>query len=571
DKTGTLTKNEMTVTAILAGGGRYEVTGVGYHPEGAIRREGEKVSPDSSRALEEITRAGILCNESRLIEHGKNWRIEGDPTEGALLVVAIKAGLDPGCLRDEAEALDSIPFESERQFMATLHQIPDQGHVVYLKGAVERVLAMCEAEMDPEGKIIPFDRAKANQSAEALAKEGLRVLAFAKKSLPGQTTLHPRDVETGMVFLGLQAMIDPPRAEAIAAVKACQDAGISVKMITGDHALTAQAIARQMSIGGDRPLVIEGAQLAKLSDEELKGIALKSDVFARVIPEQKLRLVKTLQGQGAVVAMTGDGVNDAPALKQADIGIAMGLNGTEVAKDAADMVLIDDNFASIEAAVEEGRGVYDNLRKFIIWTLPTNGGEGLLLIIAIAAGLVLPILPLHLLWINMTTSVALGTVLAFEPKEAGLMKRPARAPNEPILTGDMMARIVYVSVLMVIGAYILYFWELSRGLDLVAARTVVASVVVAVEIAYLFNCRSLSRPVWEVGFFSNRWALWGVLIMVSLQLAFVYLPPMQWLFQTASVPLESWFDVAVVVLVVYLLVETEKWLRRESFFRKARD
>jgi len=565
DKTGTLTKNEMTVTELCAGGLRYHVTGVGYAPQGTIMRDGRQILHlATEQALEQCLRAGVLCNDSRLEEEDEDWRVVGDPTEGALLTAAAKAGIAAGTLRDQMPPLDVIPFESERQYMATLHADGDAGAVVYAKGAVERLLTLCHAMLLADGTVVALDAAHVRAEAEAMAADGLRVLAFALRRLDKTaTTLHAADLEHAMVFVGLQGMIDPPRPEAIAAVHACHRAGVAVKMITGDHALTAKTIARQMGIGGEQPTVMTGAELAMVTADAFPEVAARTDVFARVAPEQKLRLVEALQSRHYVVAMTGDGVNDAPALKQANIGIAMGRTGTDAAKDAADMILTDDNFASIEAAVEEGRGVYTNLQKFIIWTLPTNVGEGMLVVTAIALGIAIPILPAHLLWINLTTSLAIGLMLVFEPKERGLMSSPPRDAREPLMTRVLLTRTVYVAMLMMAGSFVLYEYALLRGLGSVVAQTIVANVIVLVETVYLFNCRSLTHPVTHVGFFSNRWALLGVGMMLSLQLLFVELPIMQRFFHTASVPLDCWIYTVIVAITVYIVVEIEKWRRRQ--------
>ena len=563
DKTGTLTKNEMTVTALVAGGHRYAVSGTGYAPEGMITWQNTVIDLSTHPAARECLLAGILCNNARLVYEADRWVIEGDPTEGALLVAGRKATLDLETLEDEFQQVGTISFESARRYMATLHRTPEGDHVIYLKGSVEKVLSICETVLLSDGRTVPLDHQAICDQADELAAEGQRVLAFARKAVPAtQTTLVPTDVEAGMVFLGLQGMIDPPRPEAITAIHDCQQAGILVKMITGDHPLTAQAIAQQMGITNSHVTVLTGQELDGIADESLPAHALATNVFARVAPEQKLRLVQALQATGAVVAMTGDGVNDAPALQRADIGIAMGKAGTEVAKDAADMVLTDDNFASIAAAVEEGRGVYDNLRKFITWTLPTNAGESLLVLVAIVAGIAIPILPGHVLWVNLTTSLLLGMMLAFEPKEAGLMQRPARDPKEPMFTRPLQIRTLYVAGLMVIGAYGLYEWQLYQGVSIVAARTIVVNVVVLVQLVYLFNCRSLTQPVTKVGMLTNRWALIGALGMLALQLVFVYTPVMQRLFETEAVPWDSWLEVALLALLIAGVVEWEKALRR---------
>lgn len=454
--------------------------------------------------------------------------------------------------------------------MATLHR-PESNHevTIYLKGAVEKVLTLCDRMVAVDGTDQRLDPQCVLDHAEAFAGRGLRVLAFARKSLSADTTiLADRDVEGGLTFLGLQAMMDPPRPESVAAVHACQSAGIAVKMITGDHALTARAIASQIGLDGqarqgDGTLVaMTGQELAATPQEALAEAAERTAVFARVSPEQKLRLVEALQGRDHIVAMTGDGVNDAPALKQANIGVAMGRGGTEVAKEAADMVLTDDNFASIEAAVEEGRCVFDNLTKFIVWTLPTNGGEGLVLLTAIALGTALPVLPVQILWINMTTSVALGLMLAFEPKEPDIMRRPPREPSQPILTKVLIGRILLVSLLMLAGAYGVFLWEEARTESVAAARTAAVNVFVMVELVYLFNCRSLEHTMFHVGFFSNPWIWRGVSAMLALQLLLTYTPIMNQLFHTTPIDGMAWLPIFGTAFVVYVTIGVEKWLRR---------
>ena len=439
DKTGTLTENQMTVQEITAGGEAFEVSGVGYEPSGTMLKQGDPSPASLSPALMECLQAGLLCNDSVLLEKEGRWVVQGDPTEGALLVSAAKGGLSAQELTAQFPRLDVIPFESERQYMATLHQDGQAGtQFAYLKGAVEVILERCTEALDATGRHTPVDGERVMGEVERMASNGLRVLAFAKKEIsPEAAPFDHEDVAGGLCFLGLQGMIDPPRAEAVSAVKACHTAGIRVKMITGDHAVTASAIADRIGLldgSGASPskeAAITGKVLATIPDQELIEAVEKTSVFARVDPEQKLRLVEALQARGHIVAMTGDGVNDAPALKRANIGIAMGITGTEVAKEAADMILTDDNFATIEAAVEEGRGVFDNLTKFIVWTLPTNVGEGLVILLAIAAGVTLPILPVQILWINMVTAVLLGLTLAFEPKEPGIMLRPRATRRLP--------------------------------------------------------------------------------------------------------------------------------------------
>ncbi len=570
DKTGTLTENQMTVQEIMAGGLAYTVGGTGYNPmQGGIDGPEAASGGATSPALLECLRAGLLCNDSRLVEEDGLWQVHGDPTEGALLTSARKGGLGQETLT-ASPRLDTVPFESEHQYMASLH---DGGlgapRLVYLKGAVEAVLARCASQLDALGNPVPPGVAEIQSAVEGMAAKGLRVLAMARKEMgPETATIHHADLTTGLVFLGLQGMIDPPRPEAVAAVKICQAAGIRVKMITGDHPLTAVAIARQVglySLGAAQGApVLTGADLEKLSDSEFIDRAEDTVVFARATPAQKLRLVEALQARGQVVAMTGDGVNDAPALKRADIGVAMGITGTEVAKEAADMVLTDDNFSSIEAAVEEGRGVFDNLTKFIVWTLPTNLGEGLVILTAIFLGVTLPILPVQILWINMTTAGFLGLALAFEPKEPGIMLRPPRQPNAPILTNSVIFRITLVSLLMLGAAFGLFSWELSVGATLAEARTAAVNAFVMVELFYLFNCRSLEKSVFQLGFFSNPWVLGGAVTMFLLQLAYTYLPVMNRLFQSAPIDLAVWGRTAAAGLVVFVVIEIEKklWQKR---------
>ncbi len=406
-----------------------------------------------------------------------------------------------------------------------------------------------------------------------LAQHGLRVLAFARIDLPaGTQRLEESQIANGLDFLGLQAMIDPPRPEAVAAVNASQQAGIRVKMITGDHAVTAAAIAAQFNMGVDRengsrqdgtglPVVVTGNELATMTDAELIELVQRIDVFARVSPEQKLRLVEALQARGEVVSMTGDGVNDGPALKQANIGVAMGITGTEVAKEAADMVLTDDNFATIEAAIEEGRGVYDNLIKIIAWTLPTNLGEGLIILLAILLGIALPILPVQILWINMVTVAVLGLVLALEPKEPGIMQRMPRNVAAPILSPYLIWRTVLVGGLILAAAFGIFEWELISGASVEAARTASVNMVIVISMFYLFNSRSLTQPVARIGLFSNPWAIAGFAAMFIIQLGYTYLPFMNTLFESAPLGMEAWTKIFVVGLAGFFLVELEKVIR----------
>ncbi len=568
DKTGTLTENQMTVQAIMAGDIHYEVRGAGYAPLGRIVMQ-DRAAGIRSPALVECLRAGVLCNDSLLQEEEGSWFVQGDPTEGALLAVAAKGGFAAKETAARFPRLDGISFESQHQYMATLH---DGGagteRLVYIKGAVEQILAKCTAAIAADGSDTLLDCDKIHQDVAHMAARGLRVLAFAKKEVAAETTtIDHDDVATGLIFLGLQGMIDPPRVKAVTAVKICQTAGISIKMITGDHPLTAAAIAGQLGIYGGKitetgnGAVFTGSDLADLSDHELLDVVEETSVFARATPEQKIRLVKALQAKGHVVAMTGDGVNDAPALKQANIGVAMGITGTDVSKEAADMVLTDDNFSSIEAAVEEGRGVFDNLTKFIVWTLPTNLGEGLVILTAIFLGITLPILPVQILWINMTTAAFLGLMLAFEPKEAGIMQRQPRQPDTPILTRELSSRIFLVGTLLLIGAFGLFEWELAQGASIEHARTVAVNAFVIMEIFYLFNCRSLHGSIFKLGIFTNKWVFAGVAVMLCMQILYTYLPLMNRLFHSAAIGVGSWIRIVLAGLCTFIIVEAEKKIR----------
>ncbi|MBL9128812.1 MAG: HAD-IC family P-type ATPase [Verrucomicrobiales bacterium] len=453
--------------------------------------------------------------------------------------------------------------------MATLHADADGGRIVYLKGAVERVLERCTHGLHDDGTEAPLRSEDIHRAAEAFAARGLRVLALARKRLPTpQARLTHDDVRDGLTLLGLQGMMDPPRAEAVTAVLRCRRAGIRVKMITGDHVLTAQAVARRIGLKGDHAdgefVAVTGRDLEGRSNAELSEIAERAAVFARVTPEQKLRLVRALQSRGHVVAMTGDGVNDAPALQQADIGVAMGIAGTDVAKSAADMMLTDDNFATIEAAVEEGRNVFDNLTKFIVWTLPTNFGMGLVILASILMGTVLPVLPVQVLYINMSTALLLGLMLVFEPRESDVMARPPRVPGQPILTHELLMRTGLVTLLLLAGAFGLFLWEQERGGSLSQARTTAVNLIVMVQVFYLFNCRSLTRSVLSVGVFSNRWAIAGAVGMVGLQLAITYVPLLNRLLHTAPIPGDSWVWIVGVAFAAYAVVGFEKWVRFRS-------
>ncbi len=569
DKTGTLTRNQMTVQEVFAGGLLFHLSGSGYGPEGTFSCDNSTILPEQYPALRDCLIAGLLCNDTLLKQDTDGWQVEGDPTEAALIASAHKAGLRREELATTFPRLDTIPFDSSRQFMATLHRHGNQ-QMVILKGSPESLLPRCRTALSDTGCLIPSDFDGYHQQAVQMAEKGLRVLALARFVRPyNPNELKYDDIGEELTFLGLQGMIDPPRPEAVAAVSVCQMAGIQVRMITGDHAVTAAAVARQVGLQGKinrsgQLMTLTGRDLQTLSDSELAALIQHTVLFARIAPEQKLRLVEALQSAGHIVAMTGDGVNDAPALRQADIGVAMGTAGTEVAKEAADMLLLDDNFSSIEAAVEEGRGVFENLVKFISWTLPTNLGEGLVILVAVLAGVQLPITPVQILWINMTTAVLLGLMLAFEPKETGLMNRPPHNPQTPLLSGELIMRIILVGLMLLAGSFGLFEWQLQHGSSLEAARTGAVNIFVFGEIFYLFNCRSLRYSMFRIGLFTNRWVLGGVSIMVLMQLLFTYLPVMNRAFGSSPIALREWGIIIAASTVVYCVIECEKWLRRKT-------
>jgi magnesium-transporting ATPase (P-type) len=560
DKTGTLTRNEMTVTAIVTADRRIVVEGVGYRPEGGFVVDGDAVDPAADPVLEELTLAALLCNDAEIRPSGEEWIVDGDPMEGALVSLACKAGHDAAAARTGFVRRDEIPFDARHRYMATLHARDGRGPVVYVKGAPERIVEMCAWAGTQEGEaLIDLDRWR--REIERLGTGGQRVIGIARKTMPERAgEIAPPDVEGGLTLLGLVGLIDPPRPEAVAAVAECRSAGIRVKMITGDHASTARAIALQLGLAAD-PVAVSGQELDGLDEAEFKRRARHSTVFARTSPEHKLRLVEALQQDGSVIAMTGDGVNDAPALKRADVGVAMGGKGTEAAKEASEMVLADDNFASIVAAVREGRTVYDNLTKVIAWTLPTNGGEAMTIVLAILFGLTLPVTPVQILWINMITAVALGLTLAFEPTEPGAMERPARQAGSQILSGRLLWRILFVSGLMVAGTFGIFAWAETRSLSIETARTMVVNTLVVMEIFYLFSVRYVhgSSLTWR-GVFGTRAVLIGVGIVVLAQFAFTYLPPMQAVFGTRDLSIGDGVAIIGVGVALLVLVEIEKRL-----------
>jgi len=572
DKTGTLTKNEMTVQRVATSEHVVEISGVGYAPEGAFHLNGALAQPATIPVLDEALRAAVLCNDAALTRPDGRWQIVGDPTEGALLALAAKGAVDATLERQRWVRVDVIPFESEHRFMATLHR-DHRGHErIYVKGAPERVLDMCDMQLRGDGPE-PIDPDYWRRQATDLAARGMRVLSIATRHLTEpHSELDFADIEGGCTLLALVGIIDPPREESIAAVAACAGAGVRVKMITGDHVDTARAIGAMLSIGEGRP-ALTGPELEVLEDAELRRLVSQIDVYARASPEHKLRLVQALQDNGEVVAMTGDGVNDAPALKRADVGVAMGRKGTDAAKEAADVVLADDNFATISRAVREGRGVYDNIRKFVLFMLPTNGGEGLVVVAAILFELTLPLTAAQVLWINMVTSSTLGLALAFEPAENDVMRRPPRPPKETLLSAFFVWRIVMVSTVMMIGTLGLFLWELEHGASLETARTIAVNAVVVSEMFYLLNSRFIYDSVLSArGVLGSRYALFAILVCVALQLAFTYTPALQSVFRSTALSSAEWSRVILVGAFVFVVSELEKAvLRVVRRWRQRRD
>ena len=567
DKTGTLTRNQMALVAL-------DIFGTEVDTSTIATSSAPLDGPLAEDPLTACLAAVSLCNNADLEVSDGAVTTAGDPTETALLVAAHGAGLSLAELEDVWPRLDEVPFETSRRYMATLQGVPESfgpGTAVLLaKGAVERLAPLCTDVLRPDGTTAALDLDRVLARAEELAGRALRVLAVVRGRVAPDVDPEGALEDGGLTLLALACLIDPARPEAITSVARCRTAGIEVKMITGDHPATGAAIGADVGLAGPgvRPSVVTGRELDAVAEQDLPALIEKTHVFARVTAEQKLRIVLALQSRDEVVAMTGDGVNDAPALKQADIGVAMGLVGSEVAKDSADMILTDDNFATIEAAVEEGRGVFDNLTKFITWALPTSLGEGLVIVAAIAAGTTLPITPVQILWVNMTTAVALGIMLAFEPGELNIMRRPPRDPGQPILTRILVSRIVMVSAIMVVGAFGLYQFQVSAGSSTEVARTVAVNAFVLVEMSYLFNCRTLTQWAGSVGWFSNPRLLLGVAIQVLLQLFFTYAPVMNSLFGSAPISAAAWAPVVGLALGAFVIVEIEKAIRLAAAGRR---
>lgn len=570
DKTGTLTRNEMMVASVLHHQYLFTLKGDGYAPEGSLHLDEIEVFPANHALLGELALAAALCNDAALHQHNGVWHVEGDPMEGALLAFAGKMAVDVRTQQAAWTRTDVIPFDARHRFMATLHHDHESHAFIFVKGAPERLLEMCANQRGTDGATEPLHLALWQEKADGIAALGQRVLAFAVRAVPpGHTVLEHTDVEGTLTLLGMVGMIDPPRSEAIAAVADCQRAGIRVKMITGDHARTAVAIGRQ--IGLQNPdTVLTGVDLDCMDDIALREAVFTCDIFARTSPEHKLRLVMALQARGMTVAMTGDGVNDAPALKRADAGIAMGQKGSEAAREAADLVLADDNFASIAAAVREGRTVYDNIKKVISWTLPTNAGEAMTIIVALLFGLTLPLTPIQILWINLITAITLGLALAFEPTEDNTMRRPPRPRHEPLLSGALAWHIALVSILFLGGVYGIYSYATGKGYSIELARTLALNTLVVMEIFHLFFIRNIygTSLTWKA--VRGTKVVWIVVGIVTIaQLCVTYLPPLQQVFATVSIPFWDGVLVIAIGILLFVLVETEKQIRLHLTQRKA--
>jgi len=563
DKTGTLTRNEMMAAALATAQKTYAITGEGYAPKGDVRDDGGVIGdPRADQQLMALARAAALCNDAVLHHDGESWRVDGDPMEGALTALAGKISGEGAHPFAQWERIEEIPFDAAHRYMAVLNSNGDGEAVIHVKGAPEAVLAMCSDQFGPDGQTAALDPEHWHELVDTLAADGQRVLALAVRAVPpDHNRLETSDLDGQLTLLGLVGLIDPPRTEAIGAVAECHSAGIRVKMITGDHGATARAIAEQIGLK-NTARVLTGSDLEGMDDAALERAADETDVFARTSPEHKLRLVEALQARGLTVAMTGDGANDAPALKRADAGIAMGRKGNEAAKEASELVLADDNFVSIAAAVREGRTVYENIRKVISWTLPTNGGEAGTIIVALFAGMTLPISPVQILWINLVTAITLGLALAFEPSRPATMQRPPRPRNEPLLSGALVWQIILVSGLFILGVFGMYRYAIGNGYSHDMAQTAALNTLVILEIFYLFFIRNIGRPTlnWETARATP--IVWGCVGAVLLaQAALTYWAPFQVIFGTASLPVSDVLRIIGIGVVFFAIVETEKQIK----------
>ena len=568
DKTGTFTRNEMMVVSAVTQDAHFEVDGEGYAPVGDILLDGEPTAPQQHPVLRDMARLSALCNDAEIHSKSGQWGIEGDPMEAALLSFAGKVTMpDGGDFRHDWPRTDVLPFDSARQFMATLNHNHNGTGLVLVKGAPEVILKRCGSVLSGDGSHSGLVPEAWLDKAEALARQGQRVLALAGKQVSAEhTVLAAQDVDNGLCLLGLVGLIDPPRQEAIEAVKTCRAARIQVKMITGDHAVTAQAIGKQLGLAHGS--VLTGTQLDALSDDELKQAVQTTDIFARTTPEHKLRLVMALQSLGLTVSMTGDGVNDAPSLKRADAGVAMGLKGSEAAKEAAEVVLADDNFASIAAAVEQGRTVYANIKKVVSWTLPTNAGEALTIIVAMLAGLPYPITPVQILWVNMITAVTLGMALAFEPTDKDTMKKPPRPRGQALIQPALVWQIMLVGSLFFLAVFSIYQYAIEAGHEVEYARTQAMNMLVGLEIFYLFFIRTMHRRSISLSGIRGTRVVWSAVgFVVIAQLAICYIPVLQTVFGTRAPDITDNLLIVLTGIVMLIVLEMEKVIRLNVYAR----
>lgn len=571
DKTGTLTRNEMSVVALVTSENQYQIGGDGYTPIGIISNGRESVELKSEGDLRAMGLVALLCNDSQLKKEANEWEVEGDPMEGALLTLAGKLGFDLESDKKEWTRTDIIPFDANHRYMATLNHDHQGSAAIYVKGAPEKLIELCTKQLIGSNDVANIDREYWQQKAEGLARQGQRVLALAIKQVPVEhTVLTQQDVETELVLLGLVGLMDPPRNEVIKAIQECYSAGIEVKMITGDHALTASAIGAMIGLHNTER-VLTGVELDQLDDAGLLQAIKEVDIFARTSPEHKLRLVTALQADGLVVAMTGDGVNDAPALKRADAGIAMGVKGSEATKEAASIVLADDNFVSIVSAIKEGRTVYDNTKKVISWSLPTSTGEAFTIIFALMLSMSLPITAVQILWVNMITAVTLGVALAFEPTEANTMRQRPRPRHQPLLTGTLVWHIVFITLLFVAGVFGIYRYAIEQGYSVELARTMAMNTLVVMEVFHLFFIRNMygTSLTWKA--IKGTKVVWYAVILVTLgQFAITYLPAMQSVFMTKAVSFQDGMLIIAIGVALFAVAEMEKKVRLVAHkYRKA--
>lgn len=562
DKTGTLTRNEMMVDTIVTTHECFTIKGTGYEPLGDVELDGKVISTNDYSSLHQLSKVAALCNDAELIRKNDSWSGHGDPMEIALLAFASKTDPDSNKTRNQWTRTDVIPFDSKHKYMATLNHNHEGHAFIIIKGAPETILSICHEQHVNSNKTELLNTKYWEKQVNAIATRGRRVLGFAAKTVkPEHTVLEHNDVQDSLIFLGLAGLIDPPRQGAIESIAKCHLAGIDVKMITGDHAVTAEAIGKQLGLRNSDK-VLTGKDLDKLNDSQLKSIVCDTAIFARTSPEHKLRLVMALQANGMTVAMTGDGVNDAPALKRAGVGVAMGKTGSEAAKEASEIVLADDNFSTIVSAVREGRTVYDNIKKVISWTLPTNAGEAMTIILALLLGLSLPITPIQILWINMITAVTLGIALAFEPTEENTMLRPPKPRNEALLSGGLLWHIVLVASLFLAGVFSMYEYAILQGYSESLARTIAMNTLVVLEIFHLFFIRNMyGTSITRKAVLGTR-VVWAAVIAVIVgQFAITYVPILQNIFETQAVKLLDGILIILVGVVMFSIIEIEKQLR----------